>query len=290
VRSPAIHDESQTIVVAPWAVSDPCCGPMASLDWSEGEYERTAELLEPASIAAIEAAKVAPAACVLDLGCGTGNAALQAARLGADVLAVDPSARLVDVTRARAEAEGLVRVRAAVGDASRIPADDATFDAVVSVFAVIFAPDAARAADEMLRVTKPGGRIVVTSWSPKGPISQASTVVRDAMTVLDPETKTRPGPAWGDPSFVHSLFESRGAKVSIEEKALTFTSTSPEAWFEEQETHHPIWRGIKRALLASHPDEWERARERAIDALRAGNEDPTCFLTTSTYLLVTVTR
>jgi ubiquinone/menaquinone biosynthesis C-methylase UbiE len=279
-----------TIVVAPWAIPDPCCGPMASLDWSEGEYERTAELLEPASIAAIEAAKIKPSSCVLDLGCGTGNAALQAARLGADVLAIDPSGRLVGVTRKRAESEGLVRVRAEVGDASQIPASDATFDAVVSVFAVIFAPDAERAADEMLRVTKPDGRVVVTSWSPKGPISQAGAFVREAMTILDPSTKTRPAPAWGEPAFVQSLFEARGAKVSIEEKTLSFTSTSAEAWFEEQETHHPIWRGIKRVLLASHPDEWERARTRSLEALRAGNEDPTSFRTTSTYLLVTVTR
>src|SRR5687768_9858882 len=194
---------------------------MASLDWSEGQYERTAETLEPASITAIEAAKIAPGARVLDLGCGTGNAALAAARLGADVVAIDPSARLVDVTRARAELEGLVRLRAAVGDASDIPADDASFDAVVSVFAVIFAPDAERAADEMLRVTKAGGRIVVTSWSPKGPIAKAGAMLRDGMAVLDPSIKTRVSPSWGEPSFVHRLFESRRAKVTIEEKTLS---------------------------------------------------------------------
>lgn len=269
---------------------DPCCGPMAALDWSEGEYERTAETLEPASITAIEAASIGPSARVLDLGCGTGNAALAAARLGADVLAVDPSARLVDVTRTRAEREGLVRLRAEVGDASLIPAEDASFDAVLSIFAVIFAPDAERAADEMLRVTKPGGRIVVTSWSPKGPISQAGAFLRDAMAVLDPSASSRVAPAWGDPSFVQRLFDSRGAKVIIEEKTLSFTASSPEAWLEEQETHHPIWRGLERALSTSHPDEWRRVRTRSLDALSAGNEDPTGFRTTSTYLLISVKR
>jgi ubiquinone/menaquinone biosynthesis C-methylase UbiE len=263
---------------------------MASFDWSEGDYERTAETLEPAAIDAMDAAKIGPSARVLDLGCGTGNAALAAARLGADVLAIDPSARLVDVTRARAELEGLVRLRAVVGDASAIPADDGSFDAVVSIFAVIFAPDAARAADEMLRVTKPGGRIVVTTWTPVGAIAKASGTLRDAMAILDPSVKSRVSPAWGDPAFVHSLFEPRGAKVTVEEKTLSFTAASPEAWFEEQEGHHPVWRSIKRALAASHPGEWERVRERSVDALRAGNEDPSCFRTTSTYLRVTVTR
>lgn len=263
---------------------------MATLDWSEGEYERTAATLEPAAIVALEAAKITPSARVLDLGCGTGNAALAAARLGADVVAIDPSARLVDVTRARAELEGLVRLRAAVGDASNIPADDASFDAVVSIFAVIFAPDAERAADEMLRVTKPGGHVVVTSWSPKGPISKAGAILRDGMAFLDPAMKTRVFPAWGEPAFVRTLFESRGAKVTIEEKTLSFSAASPEAWFEEQETHHPIWKGIKRALLAVDPTEWQSVRSRSIDALCAGNEDPTHFRTTSTYLLLTVER
>lgn len=264
---------------------------MAALDWSDGQYERTAETLEPASIVAIEAAKIVPSSRVLDLGCGTGNAALAAARLGADVVAIDPSARLVDVTRARAELEGLVRLRAAVGDAESIPADDASFDAVLSVFAVIFAPDAERAADEMLRVTKPGGRIVLTSWTPKGPIAQAGSILRGGMAVLDPASKTRAAAyAWGDPAFIRTLFESRGASARIEEKTLSFSASSPEAWFDEQETHHPIWMGIKRALLASRPDEWKSVRERSIAALSAGNEDPTGFRTTSTYLLVTVTR
>lgn len=263
---------------------------MASLDWSEAQYERTAEQLEAASLVAIDEARIVGAgARVLDLGCGTGNAALEAARRGADVVAIDPAARLVDVTRARAEREGL-RVRAEVGDASRIPSDDAAFDAVVSVFAVIFAPDADRAADEMLRVTKPGGRIVITSWTPHGPISKAGALLREGMGILDPSSKTRVGPAWGDPKFCHSLFASRNAKVTVEERTLTFTAASPEAWFEEQETHHPIWSGIKRALGGAHPAEWARIRARSIDVMREGNEDPTGFRTTSTYLLVSVER
>jgi ubiquinone/menaquinone biosynthesis C-methylase UbiE len=261
---------------------------MAGLSWDEGAYERTAEALEAASVATVEAAKIGGGSRVLDLGCGTGNAALEAARRAADVLAIDPSPRLVDVCRARADREGL-RLRAEVADASRIPSEDATFDAVVSVFAVIFAADAERSADEMLRVTKPGGRIVVTSWSPKGPISKVGALLRDAMAIVDPASKTRSAPAWGDPAFVRSLFERRDARISIEEKQISFTAASPNAWLEDQETHHPIWLGIKRAL-EPHPAEWERVHARSLEVLREGNEDPSCFRTTSTYLLISLVR
>jgi ubiquinone/menaquinone biosynthesis C-methylase UbiE len=261
---------------------------MANLDWSEGDYERTAETLNDASLAAVAAAHAASGSRVLDLGCGTGNAAIEAARRGADVLAIDPAARLVEVCRARAARLGVV-VTAEVGDASAIPAPDASFDAIVSVFAVIFAPLPERAVEEMLRVSKPGARIVLTSWSPHGAISRVSASFRKAMAVLDPPAAKRAAPAWGDPAFVKALFERRGVEASIEERTLSFSATSPEAWFEEQEAHHPVWRGIKRAL-AAHPAEWDRVRAESIAVLHEGNEDASCFRTTSTYLLISVLR
>jgi len=259
------------------------------MDWGDGSYERTAATLERVSARAVDALQIARGIRVIDLGAGTGNAALEAARHGATVLAVEPSQRLVEVCRARAAGEDLP-VEAKQGDASRIPAADGAFDALLSVFAVIFAPDAEAAADEMLRVVRPGGRLVVTTWSPKGPISQAGAVLRDAMALVDPSSKTRVAPAWGDPAWVRALFERRGARVSIEEETLSFEAESPEAWFTDQEEHHPIWRGIKAALSALPGDEWARVRERSVAALRAGNEDASRLRVTSHYLVVTVTR
>lgn len=259
------------------------------MDWGDGSYERTAATLEPASVRALDALQIARGIRVIDLGAGTGNAALEAARRGASVLAVEPAARLLEVCRARAAREDLP-VEVKQGDASRIPADDSAFDALVSVFAVIFAPDAEVAADEMLRVVRPGGRVVVTTWSPRGPISQAGSILREAMAVLDPASKTRVAPAWGDPSFVRPLFERRGARVAIEEESLSFEAESPEAWFTEQEENHPIWRGTKAALSALPGGEWDRVRERSIAALRAGNEEAARMRVTSHYLVVTATR
>lgn len=108
----------------------------------------------------------------------------------------------------------------------------------------------------------------MTSWSSRGPISQAGKILRDAMTALDPSAATRAAPAWGDPSFVSDLFGRRGARVTIEEATLPFDAPSPEAWFEEQERHHAVWRFVHDALRSS-PDEWARVRRASIDAVRA---------------------
>lgn len=258
------------------------------MDWSDGQYERTAAMLDRASVKTIDTAKIGPGMRVLDLGTGTGNAALEAARRGAEVIAVEPAARLLEVCRERAAREGLA-VTTKAGDASRIPADDASIDVLVSVFAVIFAPDAEVAADQMLRVVRPGGHVVMTSWTPRGPISQAGKILIDAINAAHPPAAPRPAPAWGDPAFVRDLFEKRGARVSIEEATLPFEAASPEAWFEEQAQHHPGWR-FGREALKPFPGEWERVRTQSLEALRAGNEDPSRLRVTSHYLVIDAVR
>lgn len=259
---------------------------LARMDWGIGQYERMAVTLDEASQRAIEAAGVSADTRVLDLGCGTGNAAIAAAKRGARVVAVDPAERLVGVCRARAEREG-VTVETKLGDAGNIPAQDGTFDVVVSVFAVIFAPDAERAAAEMARVVRRGGRIVITSWVPAGPIAEAGALLRAAMAALTPSA-TRAAPAWGDPTFIRKLLSPYG-EVGIEEAALTFEAASPEAWFAEQEAAHPIWRGVRESLV-ERPGAWERLRAESIAKLSAGNEDPAKFRATSRYLVIVVDR
>ena len=262
---------------------------MTTMSWGDGEYERTAATLVEASSRAADAARVGPGMRVLDLGCGTGNAALEAARRGAEVVAIDPSPRLVDVCRTRAEREALA-VTTKVGDASRIPSDDGAFDAVLSVFAVIFAPDAELAASEMLRVVRADGIVVVTSWMPIGPISRAGALLREAMGRINPAgPHSAPAPPafpWGDPSAVREMFERLGARVEIEQATMPFVAASAAAWFEEQERHHPIWRGVREALNA-FPGEWDRLRTRSIAYLEEGNEDAAALRVTSPYLVIT---
>lgn len=261
------------------------------MDWSDGEYEETAATLVSVADVVCDAAAVTRGARVLDVGCGTGNASLAAARRGAVVTGLDPAARLVDVARKRAGAEGL-EVSFVNGEAGALPFADASFDVVLSVFAVIFAPDPAGAATELLRVAKPGGAIVATTWGESGGIAEAGKVLMTAARQLLPaNAPPRAAPRWGDPAFVRSLFEPAGARVSVAEHSLTFTHDSPEAWFEAQTTKHPAWRAVRKGLQeAGLQAAWEGVQRASVEALTRWNEDPRGLRVTSRYFVVRVDR
>lgn len=260
-------------------------------DWGDGEYEETAAALAPASEVVCEAAAVAPGKRVLDVGCGTGNASLAAARRGGVVTGLDPAPRLLDVARGRAARDGL-GVRFVQGDAGAIPAEDASFECVLSVFAVIFATDPARAAAEMHRVLRPGGRAVLTTWTDEGAIAEASKALMATLKLITPpDAPPRAAPRWADEAFVRGLFEPLGARVAVHDRTLSFTAASPAAWFASQESKHPGWRSMRAALVAAgHDLAWEGVRAASVDALTRWNEDPAGLTVTSRYRLVTITR
>ncbi|WP_241004247.1 class I SAM-dependent methyltransferase [Conexibacter sp. SYSU D00693] len=263
----------------------------ATVDWSPGEYERTAVALEPAAQVAVEALRLRQGEQVLDVACGTGNAALAAARAGAKVVAVDLAPRLVEVARARLDAEGFGDGRGIVlqGDATALPVGEAAFDAAVSVFGVIFARPAQSAVDELVRAVRPGGRIVVTSWVAEGPIHEYGRMVREAIESVAPPDSSPPTPpplAWGDPAVLRELFAAC-AVVEVVEHELPFRGASPEAWVEEQTRYHPVWLAARAAVPA---DRWDDLQAQALAHFRAANEDPAAFRTTSRYLLARVRR
>jgi SAM-dependent methyltransferase len=131
--------------------------------WSGASYERIAETFAPIHDRIVAALALEPGDRVLDLACGTGGVALRAARAGADVVGIDISADQLAKARLAAEAEGLA-IRFDEGDCQELPYSDAEFDAVASGFGVIFAADHARAAAELSRVCRPGGRLALTAW------------------------------------------------------------------------------------------------------------------------------
>ena len=138
--------------------------------WEKGDFTRLAENMRASGDALVESLGITPGMKVLDLGCGDGTTALPAAKRGAEVLGVDIARNLVEAGNRRAQAAGLANLRFQEGDACDLNglADD-SFDLVVTVFGAMFAPKPFEVAKEMVRVTRPGGRIVMGNWIPGDP-------------------------------------------------------------------------------------------------------------------------
>lgn len=248
------------------------------LNWGDGDYARTAETLMPAAEVLVEAAGVGEGDDVLDVACGTGNVSLAASQRGERVTGVDGADVLVDAARERVPGGEFH-----VGEAEALPVDYGAFDIALSAFGVIFSPDPDRAAAELVRATRAGGRIAITTWDPAGAIHTAGTML--AAEVFPPRSDP---PRWGDAAWVTALLERNGADdVVVGEEQLTFAAKSPAHWFAEQEEHHPVWRWGRRQLDDTG---WERLRARSVAVLADGNEDPAAFRTTSRYLVITARR
>ena len=254
------------------------------IDWGDGDYARTARALAPAAEVLLDSASVTAGHSVLDVGCGTGNVALAAAARGAAATGVDPSARLVALARERAARAG-ADARFLTGEAGRLPLPDGDFDATLSAFAVIFAPDPAQALAEMVRVTRPGGAVALTSWRSEGPIFAAGRILREAFPSGD---GAGPEPRWHDAAWVAEALGAAGARdVRTTTAGLGYSAESPEAWLAEHEEHHPAWRWGRRTL---GPGTWRGVRAQMLAALHAGNEDRSAFRTRSHYLVAVAAR
>ena len=253
-----------------------CYGAAMELDWGDGDYSHTAVQLEQATERALALADVRKGERVLDLGCGNGNVTLAGAKLGAQLTAVDPSLRLLEAAQQRAQNEGIEATFHA-GEGARIPATDDSFDAVIAVFSIIFAPDAEACVREMWRVVRPGGRLVITSWVAEGAIFDMSELLKPK------DAPPNPSP-WPFPDKIRALFQPYPASPSITQEILPFEAESAKAWFDSVEAHHPVWRMLKSARA----DEWPEIRRRSIDILQSANENEKGFRSTSKYWLTRV--
>lgn len=259
-------------------------GKPVTFDWSVGRYETTAIQLETASARVVDAARVVPGDAVLDVACGTGNAALEAGRRGAAVVGTDRARRLLGVARERALREG-IDARYVTGDALDLPFADERFDVVLSVFGVIFAQPGDRVAAELVRVVRPGGRIVLSAWTPAGPIREVASLVGEALaSVVPPSGDYAPPIEWGDRGVLEQIFAPATVVVSTEE--LAFVASSARAWAAEQFRSHPGWAAARAVLEPAGC--WEEIARRAVGVLETANEDPEGFRTTSTYLIAFV--
>jgi SAM-dependent methyltransferase len=170
--------------------------------WASGNYHVIASLIMPVSERLCDAVDLRAGERVLDVATGSGNTALAAARRLTEVTGVDYVPALLERGRARASAEGL-RVIFEIGDAESLPVDDASFDVVLSTFGVMFAPDQEQAARELLRVTRPGGRIGLANWTPTGWIGEMLRIVGSHVA---PPVGLRSPSYWGTAEGLRELF------------------------------------------------------------------------------------
>jgi ubiquinone/menaquinone biosynthesis C-methylase UbiE len=192
--------------------------------WASGDFSVVASRIVLVSEQLAESADLRAGWQVLDVACGNGNAALAAARSGAHAFGVDYVEALLEDARGRALAEGL-DVEFRLGDAEDLPIENGSVDAVLSVFGTMFAPDHQRTADEVVRVTRPGGTVALASWTPDGFIGQMFRVI----------TTHVPAPAgvaspllWGTEEHLVQLFGPALRAISSEERQCVWRFTSPQ--------------------------------------------------------------
>ena len=188
--------------------------------WATGDYPHMVEtFLLPLGPRLVAACGIGPGQRVLDVGAGTGNASIPVAQAGADVTASDLTPALLDAGRARAAAAG-VRLDWVEADAERLPFPDASFDVVISSIGVMFAPHHQDAADELVRVCRPGGTIGLLSWTPEGMIGAMFATMKPFAPA--PPPGAQPAPLWGSEAHQDELFGDRVTFTSRERELLDF--------------------------------------------------------------------
>jgi SAM-dependent methyltransferase len=197
--------------------------------WEKGDFTRIAEGMRESGEAFVQRLGIAKGLEVLDLGCGDGTTALPAARLGAEVVGVDIASNLVDAGNRRAASLGLDNCRFQQGDACNLyEFEDDTFDLAISVFGAMFAPRPFDVASELVRVTRPGGRIVMGNWIPSDPTLVAQ-ILRISSTYSPPPPEGFVSPmTWGVEEHVVERFTAAGARsegISFERDTYTFASS-----------------------------------------------------------------
>ncbi|HEY7533523.1 MAG TPA: class I SAM-dependent methyltransferase [Nitrospiraceae bacterium] len=186
--------------------------------WMAGDYDRFSRYLEGDARDFYERLNVAPGAQLLDVGCGSGQLALIAARDGLQVTGVDIAINLIERARVRAQAEGLP-IRFEEADAEALPFDDASFDVVTSLIGAMFAPRPDLVAKELLRVCQPGGTIAMANWTPQGFVGQMFKIVSGFIA-----PSGMPSPVlWGDESTVRERLGKGLSDLQLARRNYTFS-------------------------------------------------------------------
>ncbi len=251
--------------------------------WASGDYAIVGTTLQIVGENLCEAADLRSGQQVLDVAAGNGNATLAAARRWCAVTSTDYVPALLERGKARADAEGL-DVAFMPADAENLPFPDASFDAVLSTFGVMFTPDQERAAHEMARVCKRGGKIALANWTPEGFIGQLFKTLGQH---LPPPAGVKSPALWGTRARLEELFASKG-QVEASDRMFTFRYRSPKHWLDVFRT----WYGpVHKAFLAL-PEDRQGALETDLLTLvgRFNRAKDGTMVVDGAYLEIVVTR
>ena len=253
--------------------------------WIAGDFGEIAKAIEHGAVEFVERLDIKPGNAVLDVACGTGNTAIPAARIGADVTGVDIAPNLIEQAIARAAAEG-VEAKFEVGDAEALQYEDASFDAVITMFGAMFAPRPDVTASELKRVTKPGGLIAMANWTPEAFTGQ---MFKTGAKHVPPPPGMAPPVLWGSEDTVRERFAEGIADLQLKRRKILFTYPFGPAEVVE---HFRKYFGPTQKAFEALDEGGQAALQRDLEALWAEHNEATdgTTLVESEYLEVRATK
>ena len=250
--------------------------------WDSGDYASVAQrLVQEVADAAVAAADPKPGEEIIDVATGSGNAAIPAALLGAQVTGLDIAPSLLEAARRRAD-EADVEIDWIEGDAEALPFPEASFDKVLSVLGVQFTPRHELTAQELVRVVRPGGAIVLANWTPRGYIGQFFKTISPRLP--KPPAGASPPPLWGDEAHVRELFAGMGVELEFESRSVVFEHESPTAFIDYMaDCYGPLLKARERLEPEGR---WEELYSDLVALSERSNLAADSFVTPSEYVLV----
>jgi ubiquinone/menaquinone biosynthesis C-methylase UbiE len=251
--------------------------------WATGDFGRIGVQLQIVGESLCEAVDLRSTDRVLDVAAGNGNASLAAARRYADVTSTDYVPDLLEQGQRRAAAEGLA-MHSRVADAENLPFADGEFDVVLSTYGVMFTPNQARAASELLRVVKPGGRIGLANWTPDGLIGELFRLIG---RFVPPPAGVQSPAAWGTEPRLVELFGPSAAHIRTQRKPYVFRYRSAEHWIDVFRTYYGP---VNKAFAALEPAKQQELHDGIAALLGRFNRGGSALIAPSDYLEVVITK